>query len=60
MMATSQRIEGATPNGGVASEIFYQDANGNPAEKEDAVGGELMEYDANGKVIQRTYFTREP
>jgi hypothetical protein len=46
-----------TPAGGVRSIIYYQDKDGSPCEKAVAVAGELVEYDARGKDIRRTYVT---
>jgi hypothetical protein len=43
--------------GGVRAEVFYLDADGAPAEKDVAVGGEAIGYDENGNMVQRTYFT---
>jgi hypothetical protein len=51
----SETSDGPTPNGGVSSEIIYSDDNGNPVEKAQATQAEIREYDAQGKVINRTY-----
>ena len=55
-MPTSETHEGPTPAGGVRSIMYYQDKDGQPAEKAEAVRAEGVELDAAGEVIQRTYF----
>ena len=57
---TSETRVGATPNGGVKSIIYYRDKDGNPAEKEDAVRAEIVEFDANGQEINHTYGDIKP
>jgi hypothetical protein len=57
---TSERIDGPTPNGGVASVAYYRDAKGNPCPKDEAVGIEIHELKANGDVFWRTYLIRQP
>lgn len=52
---TEERKQHPTPNGGVESVVYYRDAMGNPAPKEVAVGAEIIELDAKGKELQRTY-----
>lgn len=54
-MATQESHEGRTPRGGVKSTIFYMDENRAPCEKEDAVQAEIVEYDAQGRHVGRTY-----
>lgn len=54
------RQEGPTPNGGVAFESIFSDRDGNPCSKEDATNVEIVEYDAGGKVIKRTYAENKP
>lgn len=49
--------QGPTPNGGVASEVLFSDADGNLVEQEQATHAEVIEYDASGEVIKRTYAT---
>lgn len=56
-MATSRRVDGPTPNGGASSKAFFQDDEGNPVEEEQATRVEIVEYDAEQKVIGRTYGT---
>jgi hypothetical protein len=60
LVVTSEESGGPTPNGGVRSVIYYQDDDGNPADKSVATRAEIVEYDADGKDIHRTYgtFTR--
>lgn len=55
-MASESR-PGPTPNGGVRSTAYYQDDAGKDAEKADATRVVIVEYDAGGKEIQRTYGT---
>lgn len=57
---TTERFEGPTPNGGVASEIFYQDESGQPVPKELATRCEIVELDADGNQVARTYGTLSP
>lgn len=54
-MAKTETHDGPTPAGGVRSQIFYQDADGNPAEKEEAVRMRIIELDDKGNVIRTTY-----
>ncbi len=56
-MSTSREIKGKTPNGGVRSVINFRDAEGNPVEESRAVAAEILEYDADGRNINRTYGT---
>jgi hypothetical protein len=51
----ADRVTGPTPNGGVASEIFYRDKDGEGCGPEEAATCEIVEYDADGHVIFRTY-----
>lgn len=45
-----------TPNGGVSSEFWYFDKDGNPTKTIDsAVSFKILEFDASGGVIQTTY-----
>ena len=57
---SKERRTHTTPAGGVASVVYYQDADGNPAPKSKAVAGEIHELDAAGNSIRRTYFDRTP
>jgi hypothetical protein len=57
---TSERIDGPTPNGGVASVAYFRDAEGNPCPKDEAVGIEIHELDAAGTAIRRTHLIRQP
>lgn len=52
---TVQEKTGSTPNGGVRSEAFFRDAEGNPVSQEKAVSVEVIEYDAKDQVVGRTY-----
>ncbi len=48
---TTETIEGATPNGGVRSTAFFQDAQGNAADQSVAINVEIVEYDKDGNGI---------
>lgn len=52
---TQERTEGPTPHGGAYAIAYYQDANGQPADKADAVAVEIIEYNADGVEVWRTY-----
>lgn len=54
-MATTETRTGPTPNGGVRSEAMYRDAAGNPVDKSEAYHVEILEFDAAGAVVGRTY-----
>ncbi len=56
-MITKEDHEGPTPNGGVRSTIYYQGADGQPADRDAATRCVIVEYDAQGEEIQRTYGT---
>jgi hypothetical protein len=53
--ATSERIDGRTPAGGVASVAYFLDAGGKPCPKGRAVSIEIHELDEGGETIARTY-----
>ena len=59
-MPTSQRVDGPTPHGGVASVANFMDADGRPVEKNRAVKVEIFELDAAGNSIHRTYANLSP
>lgn len=55
--------EGPTPNGGVRSTLFYLDSDGREADAKTATKLVIVEYDAAGAAIHRTYAdvpNREP
>jgi len=52
---TEREVVGPTPNGGVRSKAFFQDDEGEPIDQEEATRVEIVEYDAAGDVISRTY-----
>lgn len=54
-MATYERIDGPTPNGGAYSEIYYFDANNNPVDESKAVRCVIRECDADGNLIHETW-----
>jgi hypothetical protein len=54
------RSEGSTPHGGVASEIYYYDDDGNAAPRSKATRSEIVELDAKGNQIYRIHGTRTP
>jgi len=52
---TSESQDGPTPNGGVRSTAYYTDDAGRPCPKDDATQLEIVEYDAAGQAVFRTY-----
>jgi hypothetical protein len=56
-MATQRRVDGPTPNGGVYSIAYFRNDDGSPADEDDATKVEIVEYDEDDKVVQRTYGT---
>jgi hypothetical protein len=50
---------GKTPNGGVRSKALFQDDGGNAVDKASATRVEILEYDAEGGVIARTYMVKQ-
>lgn len=54
-MATQESREGKTPNGGTQSVAYYLDDKGRPAEKKVATNIEVIELDAKGNEVHRTY-----
>lgn len=54
-MATKQTLRGKTPNGGVKSTAFFSDAKGKPVDKSKATRVEIVEFNAAGEVVGRTY-----
>jgi hypothetical protein len=50
-----ERFDGPTPAGGTYMIITYMDVNHNFATKEQATNFELVEYDAKGEPVLRTY-----
>ena len=57
---TEDRRPGPTPAGGGESVCYYQDEQGNAAPRSAAVAGEIVELDAAGRQLARTYFERRP
>ena len=57
-MASSERKDGPTPNGGAYSIVYFQDEQGNPVEKEQATKMEAVEFDAADNQVFRTYLTK--
>lgn len=55
-----ERIDGPTPNGGAYAIIYYQDAQGELTDKSSAVRAELIEFDANGEQVWRSYVEIQP
>lgn len=51
----SERVDGQTPSGGQYSIAYWQDANGEPTLKENAVRAEIVEYLEGGKEVARSY-----
>ena len=56
-MVSHIRIEGATPSGGVYSEIYFFDAAGNPVDETKAVRCIIRECAENGDLINETWGT---
>jgi hypothetical protein len=56
-MATSVKKEGPTPHGGVMAEFIFSNADGEIVDQQNAKNVEVIEYDAEGKVLHRTYAT---
>lgn len=54
-MITQERADGSTPNGGAYSIVYYQDDDGQPADKTKATRVEIVEYDSRDNDIGRTY-----
>ena len=57
-MSTQKTIMGPTPNGGVKNTAYFTDGKGNPVEKEKATRVKIVEYDAKGNSIYRTYMEK--
>lgn len=57
---TSERQDGPTPNGGTYSIAYWQDAQGRPVEKAEAVAAEVIEFTDDGQQVFRTYMTIGP
>lgn len=56
-MAKSERINGATPNGGDYSEIRYFNDQMEPVDESEAKFCGIFEYKNDGTLVQRTYGT---
>ena len=54
-MATHERREGATPNGGVYSELWHLDKKGNVVDEKKAVRCVIRECDREGNTIAETW-----
>lgn len=52
---TEERIDGATPAGGAYAVAYYLSAAGEPIDRALAERVEIVEFDAGGKEIARTY-----
>jgi hypothetical protein len=52
-----ERVPGPTPAGGTYAQVYYTDAEGNLVPKGRAVAAEVVEYAADGDVVDRTYGT---
>lgn len=51
----SEVINGEMPNGGVKSEIFYMNDDGDVVEKDIATRAVIRELDKNGNLIHETW-----
>lgn len=56
----SERHQGPTPAGGAYAVSTYRDASGNPCPKVSASSVEIVECDADGGAIRRTYADIRP
>jgi hypothetical protein len=54
-METSERTEGPTPNNGAYAIAYYQDIDGTPVPKSQALRAEVVEYSAQGKPVAITF-----
>lgn len=54
-MASYERVEGKTPNGGDYSEIYYQDENGNPVDEAEAKKFILRECKFDGTLVHEIF-----
>jgi hypothetical protein len=52
---TSEERIGPTPNGGVRSVAYFRDRKGNLCPKAEAAAMEVVEFDASGRAVFRTY-----
>jgi hypothetical protein len=55
---TSERVDRPTPNGGAYSVANFLDSQGRPCPKAQAVGMEIMEFDAADQCVGRTYLAQ--
>jgi hypothetical protein len=54
---TSEGRPGPTPSGGVRSTVYYRDSRGHLTPKSKATDVEIVEFDARGNQVARTYGT---
>ena len=54
-MASFERVEGKTPNGGDYSEIFYQNDDGEPVDESVATKFVLRECKTDGTLVHETF-----
>lgn len=54
-MAESRRKDGPTPNGGTYSVVYFLDDSGELVDEAEATNVELVEFDAEGSQVFRTY-----
>lgn len=54
---TSETFDGPTPHGGVRTVVYYSDDDGNLVDKAAATRAEIVELDARGDQVHRTYGT---
>lgn len=57
---TQERADGPTPNGGTYSIAYYSDGRGNRVPKAEAAAVEVVEFDASGRALRRTYARLKP
>jgi len=53
-MDNFERIDGTTPNNGAYAIVYFFDANGKPASKDNAVQFVIQEFDTDGRMICET------
>ena len=51
----TEKINGPTPSGNKYAIIYYQDSNGEPANKDEATRVEIVEFDDSDTAVFRTY-----
>lgn len=55
---TQERHDGPTPNGGAYSIAYFLDDHRDPVAKDEATAMEIIEFDADGEQVHRTYMAK--